>query len=214
MQRRERAQLAAEHETMNKWSKTQTARVNDDIDQDLDKHHQISKSWKDAVDIYSYIYANGGDPAFDVCLHIPCTYSGVRVWVNHQQDFILKLKDHLLGRLLNWDYEGDTYGDFTEDERNTICISGNQVYHCRTMQINYMTYDIRCDGDVINPQVSPDIMVNSPETGPEAQPYWYAHMIGIFHAYVLRSKALKVQRAQVARMGVAHVQENSLLKGL
>jgi len=170
---------------MNKRSKTQTARVDDDIDQDLDKHHQISKSWKDAVDIYSYIYANCGDPAFDIRLCVPCTYSGVRVWVNHQQDFILKLKDHLLGQLLNWDYEGDTYGNFTEDERNTICISGNQVYRCRTMQINYTTYDVRRDGDVINPQVSPDIMVNSPEIGLEAQPYWYARIIGIFHAYIL-----------------------------
>ena len=75
----ERAQLAAEHETMNERSKTQTARVDDDIDQDLDKHHQISKSRKDAVDIYSYIYANRGDPAFDVRLRIPCTYSGMRV---------------------------------------------------------------------------------------------------------------------------------------
>ena len=27
-------------------------------------------------------------------------------------------------------------------------------------------------------------MVNSPETGPNAQPYWYAHVIGIFHVIV------------------------------
>jgi hypothetical protein len=27
-------------------------------------------------------------------------------------------------------------------------------------------------------------MVNSPETGPGAQPYWYAHIIGIFRAYI------------------------------
>ena len=53
------------------------------------------------------------------------------------------------------------------------------------MRINYTTYDVRHDGDVINPRVSSDIMVNSPETGPEAQPYWYARVIGIFHAYVL-----------------------------
>jgi len=27
-------------------------------------------------------------------------------------------------------------------------------------------------------------MVKSLETGPGVQPYWYAHMIGIFHAYI------------------------------
>jgi len=111
-------------------------------------------------------------------------YSGNSISVNHQQGFIWKLKDHLLGRLLEQDYEGDTYGDFTEDERNTIHISGKQIYCCKTMRVNYMTYDVRRDGDIINPRTYPDIMVQSPETGLHAQPYWYACVIGIFHTYV------------------------------
>jgi len=52
------------------------------------------------------------------------------------------------------------------------------------MQINYTTYDVRCDRDTINPQVYPNIMVKSPETGPNAELYWHACVIGIFHAYV------------------------------
>ena len=52
------------------------------------------------------------------------------------------------------------------------------------MQINYTTYDVRRNWDTINPKTYPDIMVKSPETGPSAQPYWYARVIGIFHAYV------------------------------
>ena len=94
------------------------------------------------------------------------------------------MKDHLLGRLLNRDYEGDSYGDFTEDERNTIEISGERIYRCKTMRINYTTYDVRRDGDTINPRTYPDIMVKSPERGPGAQPYWYARVIGIFHTWV------------------------------
>jgi len=73
--RLEHAQLAAER----KRSKTQTATVDDNIDLDLDKHYQISKMRKDAVNLYSYIYANPGDPAFDVCFCIPCTCPGVSV---------------------------------------------------------------------------------------------------------------------------------------
>jgi hypothetical protein len=52
------------------------------------------------------------------------------------------------------------------------------------MCINYTTYDIRCNWDTINLGMYQDIMVNSPETGQGAQPYWYARVIGIFHAYI------------------------------
>ena len=95
------------------------------------------------------------------------------------------MKDHLLGRLLDRDYEGDTYGNFTEEDRNTVRISGEQIYRCRKMRINYTTYNVMRDGDIINLRMYPDIMVKSPETGPHAQPYWYACVIGIFHAYIL-----------------------------
>jgi hypothetical protein len=76
------------------------------------------------------------------------------------------------------------YGEFTDEEYNTVRIAGKQIYHCKTVKINYTTYDIRWDGDTINPRTYPDIMVTSPETGPNAQPYWYACVIGIFHAMV------------------------------
>jgi hypothetical protein len=76
------------------------------------------------------------------------------------------------------------YGKFTDKERNTVWIAGEQMYCCKTVKINYTTYDIRWDGDTINPRMYPDIMVTSPETGPNAQPYWYACVIGIFHTMV------------------------------
>ena len=100
------------------------------------------------------------------------------------QGFIPKLKGHILGRLLNRTYKGDTYGKFTSDKRNTVRITGECLYRCRTMRVNYTTYDVRCEEDVINPKTYPDIMVKSLETGPQAQPYWYAHVIGIFHGLV------------------------------
>jgi len=61
-------QLAADRQTINKWP--QTTSVDDNIDQDLEKHYQISKSRKDPLDIYAYIYANHSDPAFNICLCI------------------------------------------------------------------------------------------------------------------------------------------------
>jgi hypothetical protein len=141
--------------------------VREQIDQDLEKRYHLSNSRNDPINLYSFIHKNQGNPAFN--------------------RFIPKLKDHLLGRLLEQDYEGDTYGKFTDAKHNTVRIAGEQIYRCKTFQINYTTYDIRCDRDTVNMQLYPDIMVNSPEMGPNAQPYWYACIIGIFHAMVLSS---------------------------
>jgi hypothetical protein len=100
-----------------------------------------------------------------------------------------KLKDHILGRLLKREFDGDTYGKLADQDRNTVRISGERLYCCKTFRVNYTTYDIQRDGDTINPRTYPDIMVKSPETGPGAQPYWYARVIGIFHAMVASSHA-------------------------
>ena len=77
MRRLEHAQLTAECQTINKQAKT--ANVNDDIHQDLEKRYQMSISWKDHVNLYSYVSDNQGDPAFKVCLHVPCTQLGMGV---------------------------------------------------------------------------------------------------------------------------------------
>jgi hypothetical protein len=97
------------------------------------------------------------------------------------------LKKHILGCLLGRGYEGDTYGEFTDEERNSVLIAGEEIFHCKTLQVNYMTYDVRWDSDTIKPDTYPDVMVKSPETGPGSQPYWYACMIGIFHAVMSSS---------------------------
>ena len=79
MRRLERAQLDAECHTIKKHGH-KTASVNDDIiDQDLEKHYHVSKTQKDAVNVYSYVYANIGDSAFKVCLYVPCTQLGMGV---------------------------------------------------------------------------------------------------------------------------------------
>jgi hypothetical protein len=76
------------------------------------------------------------------------------------------------------------YGKFTDREQNTVCIAGERIYCCKTVKINYTTYDIRHDRDTINPRMYPDIIVTSSKTGPNAQLYWYACVIGIFHMMV------------------------------
>ena len=95
-----------------------------------------------------------------------------------------KLKDHLLNRLLGKDFDGDDPQVFTESERNSVWIANNQIYSVKTLSINYTTYDIRRDYDTINPHNHQFVMVRSPENGTEAHPYWYAQVLGVYHAFV------------------------------
>ena len=47
-----------------------------------------------------------------------------------------------------------------------------------------MTYDMRREQDSLNPCTHANIMVLSPEDDPSAHPYWYAHIIRIYHTLV------------------------------
>ena len=156
-------QLAADHHQLKMRSETHV-NIEENTDQYLNERYHMSNSRNDPINIYSFVRKNQGDPVFKA--------------------FIPKLKDHILGWLLEKNYEGDMYGEFTNEERNTVRIAGERIYRCKTVKINYTTYDIRRDGDTINTRTYPDIMVTSPETGPNAQPFWYACVIGIFHATV------------------------------
>jgi hypothetical protein len=76
----ERSQHADSECPTTKKRSHKTTSVDDNItDHDLEKHYQISKTQKDSENIYSYIYANVGDPAFKVCLRVPCTYLAASV---------------------------------------------------------------------------------------------------------------------------------------
>jgi len=100
------------------------------------------------------------------------------------QGFISKLKDHLLRRICGLDFDGDTDQLFSDDERNSICIRNNTIYHLSTRQVNYTTYDMRRDFDMVNPKTHPFIMVPSPETEMHAHPFWYAAVLGVYYADV------------------------------
>lgn len=76
--------------------------------------------------------------------------------------------------------------DFTDGDRNGIRVKNNTIYRHRTMRVNYTTYDVRRDYDILNPRSHPFCMTASPEveTNPVAHPFWYAAVIGVFHAHV------------------------------
>lgn len=97
-----------------------------------------------------------------------------------QQNFLPSLKDHLLGRIIATPPNG-----FTDLDRQRLLIYSNRIYFHKTLRINFTTYDCRRDQDVINPQRQSDIMVLAdPDDEENTHPYYYAHVIGIFHSMV------------------------------
>jgi hypothetical protein len=110
------------------------------------------------------------------------------------QGFLPKLKDHLLGRFLNLNQDGDEH-NFTDDDRKTVRIAENKIYATKVLRVNYTTYDVRRDQDSMNPRTHCDVMVHSREDDTAAHPYWYARVLGVFHARVLHTGPRATNRA-------------------
>jgi len=82
------------------------------------------------------------------------------------------------------EFDGDMHKDFTHSDRNSIRFIGSKIYSVQTCRIYYTSYDLQRQSDTINPCAHPDIMLRSPVTEEGAEPYWYARVIGIYHANV------------------------------
>ncbi|KAJ7753919.1 hypothetical protein DFH07DRAFT_744109 [Mycena maculata] len=128
-------------------------------------HHQISESRRTWIHATQFVSSQPNDPAVE--------------------NFIPSLKAHLLNRLLNNPYDGDET-KFSPQDLANVTIEREHLYSHQTMRINYTTYDLGHDQDTINPRTRSDIMVLSHENEDDQNwhPYWYARVLGIFHADV------------------------------
>ncbi|KAJ3919458.1 hypothetical protein F5877DRAFT_40143, partial [Lentinula edodes] len=130
-------------------------------DDSITTHYHIGKSNKKRLDLKTYTHS--GDPA---------------------------AKDHILGRLMQREFDGDTHETFTDDDRKHIRIKDRKLVELQTLRVNYTTYDVRRDQDTINPRNHADVMMLSPEDEPGAHPYWYARVLRIFRVQVISTHPL------------------------
>lgn len=131
---------------------------------DQDDPFYISKERRNAFNIFEFVQSTPEDPA--------------------KKNFIRSLKNHILGRLTGLEFDGDDDENFTDEDRNDLRILGSRIFRHYTARINYTTYDMRRAYDTINPRTHPFIMLASPERESNAHPFWYAQVLGIFHAQV------------------------------
>lgn len=105
------------------------------------------------------------------------------------QNFQSQLKHHLLAQILNLPFSSDEE-DFTDKQLNSVIIVNDTISQHKVLQVNYTTYDLRREQDLLNPRTHADIMVLSNEdrsdsADVQSHPFWYARIIGVFHVQVL-----------------------------
>jgi hypothetical protein len=172
------------HEALRPSTDSSEAREAEEADtESIATHHVISKSQNIPVSLFNFVQTNSKDPAIKVGEFSLCSTYQPEL-ITSLQDFISKLRDHLLGQVCGHDLDCETHQSFSDDEKNSIRIRNNTIYRVSTLRVNYTTYDMRRDFDTINSKAHPFIMVPSPETEQGAHPFWYAAVLGVFHADV------------------------------
>ena len=157
------------------------AEISDESSPEL--HHVMRCLPCNVFDLASFLRENSSDLAVKVSNEFFSPSNS-----HSPQDFIPKMKDHLLSRLHGYEYDGDERS-FTDDERNDLRIIGglNQIIQSTVLRINYTTYDIRRGQDVLRPGPKCFVFTLSREDGPDAHPFWYAQVLRAFHVKVLHT---------------------------
>ncbi|KAF9784349.1 hypothetical protein BJ322DRAFT_1007005 [Thelephora terrestris] len=141
------------------------------------QHYSMAKKDRDHVDLYTLSNLHVGDPAL--------------------KDFVAKLKDHLLARALNKQYDPEPLA-FTEDDRNELYIAEDRLEQRYSMNVYHTTYDLRRGKDRVNMKNRSHVMTLSHD---ETHPYAYARVLGIFRVNVLHGPTM----ADEVRMDVLWV---------
>ncbi|KAH9919802.1 uncharacterized protein B0H18DRAFT_936945 [Fomitopsis serialis] len=151
-----------------------------------------------------HVQWNDSEPLPYTDVHMHHHISDSRQFPQHLDAFVHRLgtdpagSGHLLSRLLGKEFDGDEE-QYSEDELDSLQFIGNKIYSHKVLRVNYTTYDVRRGQDSMNPRTHCDVMVRSCESEPGAHPYWYARVLGIFHADVLQ-RGRNIRNRSVQRM--------------
>ena len=78
----------------------------------------------------------------------------------------------------------------------SLKLVNNRIYRHKVLRVNYTTYNARRSQDSLNPRTHGNIMVLSQD---DSHPYWYARIVGIFHAMVIQT-SLKSKSREPKKM--------------
>ncbi|KIY49798.1 hypothetical protein FISHEDRAFT_40613 [Fistulina hepatica ATCC 64428] len=139
----------------------------------MESHHQIAQDETEKINLPVWLSEHAEDPAF--------------------KNFSLHLKAHIIGRL---DDSFDSDYAFSESQLAQLRFHNNVIYPHATATFNYTRYDVMRDCDTINVNRSRrDIMIKASGEGfYSSERFWYARVLGVYHAKVYYRSAIKPQR--------------------
>ncbi|KAL1937168.1 hypothetical protein VTO73DRAFT_14510 [Trametes versicolor] len=126
---------------------------------DMGMRYDMGQSQRDPVDLYEWLADNDGDLAL--------------------KDFLPSLRRHILARLTGKD-ENSIPAAWT----NSLDIKDDRIYSHKVVRFNYPTYDMRRAQDSLNPRTHADIILLAEDDHTDDFPYWYARVVGVYHANV------------------------------
>ena len=94
----------------------------------------------------------------------------------------------------------------------SVHIVDNRMYSLQLLRVNYTMYDVCRDQDLVNTHTQSDVMVLSHKDDPQAHPYWYTRVLGIFHLRVLYLNP-SAMNCSVQHMEVLWIQWFGLVPG-
>ena len=110
------------------------------------QHYSVARRDRDRVDLYTLASKHMGDPALKLGDGSPSQLSTLLML---SQDFIVKLKDHLLARILNKQYDAEP-PTFTTKDRDQLYIAEDRLEQRYNMSVYHTTYDLRRGKDRVN----------------------------------------------------------------
>ena len=146
-----------------------------------DQHPLMSLDTRTKIILPIWLKRHEDDPAVLVCLFI---IQLILFLIDNSQDFLPRLKNYLLARLLGREYDGDEL-NFTVQEWNSVIIEQDTIYRHKVLRVKYTTYDLRQNQDSLNPRTrNADFMILAPNVNEDSHPYWYGRILGVYHANV------------------------------
>lgn len=181
-------------ETLQAASGTPAATAESGVDQsDVDAHHYIGKD-ESGPKLYliHWLRKHQEDPAYKVS-HVPTMVSHCLIV---SQSFLPKLKTHLLAQLQGLSVYDKTT-NFSYEELDHMIFQFNHIFPHATARFNYTSYDVCQEQDTINVNgPHHNILLQAhedPSNNMEPHQYWYAQILGIFHAEVFYRNERKPQ---------------------
>lgn len=144
-------------------------------------HYVMASSQNQPVNVTQFLSDLGDDPAIKVNTMIFHQHLSIRLIWTFIQDFLPKLKQHILWRITNPE-SISTNGEhsFSREDYEQIHIAKDQFFEHKTLRINYTTYDLRRVQDSLSATNHADIICLSRDEEAD-HPFEYARILRLFH---------------------------------